>query len=347
MRSRAAWLPIPVRDGELAHGRLPLSPAGAALAIVVALVGATGSAQAQGADCYPACRSGYVCAPGGRCVSACNPECRAGELCTDQGQCVQAGPAGAPQASPPAGWGQPPPPQQPYPPQPPAYGAPAPGAQFPAAQPQPYQAPPGYGVPPPPAAAPPYAFQPATAPLPPRQRRHPSFVALPFLGINSYRGDAGRAIDPGFRLGTLLGGHIGDLFSINGEITFDFINPSNVDPGASYSSVDLDVALSPLVHIDAGKLELVAGPKLGLEWNFWSFDGSGVSGSGHSSGIVVGFNTGMFVHISRGVALGGLISFAIRDDHETCRTDAAGAESCSDTTYPSAKVLGLTLGALF
>lgn len=341
---------------EIARGRRRFWPALAAFASVVGMIAATGPARAQTATCYPACRSGYVCAPGGQCVSACNPACRPGERCTDQGQCLPPGQAGPPPPSPPPEVGQPLPsaaplPPQPYPARPPAYyGSPAGGGPPPAGQPYPYQPPPAYAVPPPPGSAagpPPYAYPPPPPPLPARERRHPSFVALPYVGINSYRGDGGKALDPGFRLGSLLGGHIGDLFSLNGEITFDFINPSNVNPGDSYSSLDLDIAFSPLVHFDAGNLEIVVGPKLGLEWNFWSYDGSGTSTSGHSSGIVAGVNTGMFVHVSRGVALGGLLSFVIRDDQQNCQT-TDGEQTCtSDITYPSAKVLGLALGALF
>jgi hypothetical protein len=48
--------------------------------------------------CFPACRTGYVCARGA-CVSRCNPPCGADETCTAQGECA-AGPA--PAAQPPA-----------------------------------------------------------------------------------------------------------------------------------------------------------------------------------------------------------------------------------------------------
>jgi hypothetical protein len=46
----------------------------------------TVSAAAGEAACFPACRSGFVCDPAGRCVSACNPPCDAGERC-EAGEC--------------------------------------------------------------------------------------------------------------------------------------------------------------------------------------------------------------------------------------------------------------------
>jgi hypothetical protein len=49
-------------------------------------------AQAPGASCTPACKSGFVCAPSGQCVSACNPSCGAHQRCTDAGTCVDDAP---------------------------------------------------------------------------------------------------------------------------------------------------------------------------------------------------------------------------------------------------------------
>ena len=38
------------------------------------------------AECFPECRSGYLCHLG-ECVSRCNPPCEAGTVCTDAGEC--------------------------------------------------------------------------------------------------------------------------------------------------------------------------------------------------------------------------------------------------------------------
>ena len=57
--------------------------------------------RAQDAECFPPCRSGFVCLAG-ECVSACNPPCPEGEACQD-GECV------VPQSSAPAASAPPPP----------------------------------------------------------------------------------------------------------------------------------------------------------------------------------------------------------------------------------------------
>ena len=53
------------------------------IAFLVLVFAAAGSspANAEGA-CFPACRSGFVCAPDGKCVSLCNPPCSASEVCS-------------------------------------------------------------------------------------------------------------------------------------------------------------------------------------------------------------------------------------------------------------------------
>ena len=56
------------------------------LVLVVIIVGSS-RAEAEGAGaCFPACRSGFVCAPDGRCVSPCNPPCSGSEVCS-AGEC--------------------------------------------------------------------------------------------------------------------------------------------------------------------------------------------------------------------------------------------------------------------
>lgn len=43
--------------------------------------------EATTAECFPACRSGFLCHLG-QCVSACNPPCPGGSSCTPAGECV-------------------------------------------------------------------------------------------------------------------------------------------------------------------------------------------------------------------------------------------------------------------
>jgi hypothetical protein len=69
-----------------------VNPFGIGLAVVFvgtpvfAQAAPAGSRQGAGADCFPACRSGFLCNKG-VCVSACNPPCAANETCTSAGEC--------------------------------------------------------------------------------------------------------------------------------------------------------------------------------------------------------------------------------------------------------------------
>jgi hypothetical protein len=76
---------------KLAHS---LSAASAILAL-------GGTALAEGPECFPDCRTGYVCQQGS-CVSACNPPCAANERCTAAATCEpKPAPAAAPLPPPP------------------------------------------------------------------------------------------------------------------------------------------------------------------------------------------------------------------------------------------------------
>jgi len=65
------------------RSRYVLAAVSTAVTLVVPVLPAVAHAQA----CFPACRSGFVCAPEGKCVSECNPPCEGGSECRAQ-QCV-------------------------------------------------------------------------------------------------------------------------------------------------------------------------------------------------------------------------------------------------------------------
>ena len=60
-----------------------------------------------------------------------------------------------------------------------------------------------------------------------------------------------------------MGGRVNESFSINGELTIDFLNPKNVPSSSDVTELELDIAISPLFHVQTGNVELVVGPKLG------------------------------------------------------------------------------------
>ncbi|AKU98965.1 hypothetical protein AKJ09_05629 [Labilithrix luteola] len=51
------------------------------VALALGLFVAPAFADGSSSTCFPACRSGFVCTPDGRCVSECNPPCADGEIC--------------------------------------------------------------------------------------------------------------------------------------------------------------------------------------------------------------------------------------------------------------------------
>lgn len=74
---------------------------GAAAVCLLALsipAGVMAARDEAGDDCFPPCRSGYLCHEG-ECIEACNPPCPEGERCTDEGECVPA-PSAAPKPAP-------------------------------------------------------------------------------------------------------------------------------------------------------------------------------------------------------------------------------------------------------
>ena len=244
-------------------------------------------------------------------------------------------------------------------PPPPDYQQPPPGYQQqppPGYQQQPppgyqQQPPPGYQQPPPAGYPPPQAYgnsapPPGYAAAPPVKS---GFLALPYLGISSLQGTTGENNGAGFLLGALLGGRINPMLSLNGEVRFDILNPKNVNSGYDVGEAEFALSFSPLFHAPFPQGEFVIGPKLGifgyaLEAKYGGQTVDKVS----ASGLELGANAGVFFNISPTVALGGILSFTVRDPSKVCETVYGYAEQCNDSTdFDSQKVLGIHAGALF
>jgi hypothetical protein len=247
---------------------------------------------------------------------------------------------------------------------PPGYQAPPPGYQQqppPGYDQQQQQPPPGYQQQPPPGyyqqqpppgyyQQPPTAYQPppgAYAPPPPPQGKH-GFLALPYLGLESHQGSADSDLGTGFVLGTLLGGRLNPNFSINGEFRIDVLNPKNVPSGGDVTLVEVDFTASPLFHVPLPSGEIVLGPRLGFFGAASSVSYGGVEQMNSSaSGLVAGLNAGAFFDVSHSTALGGMVSFTIRDPSRACTT-VGGIEYCDENiNFRAEKVLGFQAGALF
>jgi len=299
---------------------------------------------------------------------ACSPACAAGQVCL-QGSCwIQ-----APSAGPPAPSGSPPPsrdlPPGPYPPAGPypptnSYPPPPPGS-YPPPPSAPYGYPPSSTYPPAPAyppgsayppgaaypaypAYPGYPTTPAPAPLPPR-RRNRIFQLMPYAGVHSYHGAGTANVRPGLHGGGLVGFRFQEVFSLNGELTLDSVDLSDLPAGDKLSEVDVSATISPLFSIIDGKLELAFGPKLG----FWlgSYDQTSLArgdGRGSFFGWDLGANVALMGQVGRRLWLGGLTSFDLRTFTSSCFTASGGEEGCTKTDLPPAdKVLALSLLLMF
>src|SRR5437868_1046483 len=82
------------------------------------------------------------------------------------------------------------------------------------------------------------------APPPPRHLKR-RFFAMPFAGVHSYQHSEASHYDPGARVGALLGGRIGDVASLNGEIAVNVSNVHGVPSGVSYEETNVVVGFSP------------------------------------------------------------------------------------------------------
>ena len=177
------------------------------------------------------------------------------------------------------------------------------------------------------------------------------FMAVPYIGMHSYQGAATQTYFPGFRLGTLIGGRINELMSLNWELTFDV---SNIDraPAAPTSSSEFafDFAFSPMIHIPAGAAELVVGPKLGVFWV--STDVRPVatysdSQSHQGTGILGGITAGTFMSVSSTVSLGVLVTGELRKIEHACTVNPGEVALCDIARGSSAASIGFSAAAMF
>ena len=142
---------------------------------------------------------------------------------------------------------------------------------------------------------------------------------MPYLGFTLPVGDGWAGFNASPRFGALLGWHATDRLSLNGECDVDYVRsylrgppPFEDTPRGSFWDGFLnpprhyiDLTLSPLVSLRAGQVRL--GPKIG----WFTSKGSDDWGPASGSGLLVGFNAGLFVPY-RSVSVGGLLTGSFR-----------------------------------
>jgi hypothetical protein len=153
---------------------------------------------------------------------------------------------------------------------------------------------------------------------------------MPYLGANIPVGDAGDSFDPGFRIGTILGGHVMPEVSLNGELAIDIMNPKNVPSGMSVTEVIVDVVFSPLFHFGTDQIEGFVGPRLGTFAMSASVSYQGTSMDGSVRGLAYGFNLGVAIPVGD-MAIGGLLSYTGRHATKVCSTISGEPEICDSS----------------
>ena len=162
--------------------------------------------------------------------------------------------------------------------------------------------------------------------------------AIPFLGMNSIAGDAGKGYGVGFRFGSLFGARFAENWSVSGEVVLDVLNTNSV-PGVSTSGWNGDVAVAPLYHYPLAQVELVAGPSVGTFLQLGRLKTSAMSETIWSYGWTIGANAGAFVPLHDRKALGVLFNFILHEPLKGCAD--AGMEICTTSNLPSVKMIGL------
>ena len=162
------------------------------------------------------------------------------------------------------------------------------------------------------------APKPASQAVPTPDHR-PTILFLPYLGFTLPVGDGWAGYKASPRFGAMLGWHATDRLSLNGECDVDYVRsylrgppPYEDTPRGNFWSGFwnpprhyIDLTLSPLVSLRAGQVRL--GPKIG----WFTSKGSDDWGPATGSGLLFGFNVGLFLPY-RSVSVGGLLTGSFR-----------------------------------
>jgi len=167
--------------------------------------------------------------------------------------------------------------------------------------------------------------------------------AMPFLGMNSIAGDAGKGYGVGFRFGSLFGLRFAQNWSVSGQVVLDVLSP-NSTPGLDRSGWNGDFAVAALYHYPLAQVELVAGPTVGTFFQLGRDKTSFMSETTWAYGWTIGANAGAFVPLRNRKALGVLFNFILHEPLKACAD--AGMEVCATSGLSSQTMIGFSLAAL-
>jgi len=167
--------------------------------------------------------------------------------------------------------------------------------------------------------------------------------AIPFLGMNSIAGNAGKGYGVGFRFGSLLGFRFAQNWSVSGELVLDVLNTDSV-PGLDTSGWNGDFAVAPLYHYPLPQVELVAGPTAGMFFRLGRIKDSLMSETTWAYGWTIGANSGAFVPLHDRKAIGVLFNLILHEPLKSCFD--VGTEMCRTSGLSSETMIGFSLAAL-
>jgi hypothetical protein len=130
-------------------------------------------------------------------------------------------------------------------------------------------------------------------------------------------------------------------WSLNVGFAFDKVNMD----AANASNYFFDIGFNPLLHFPLEKLEIVAGPVLGIFLDKGSAELGTVSIDTWAYGWTAGVNAGLLFPVGPKVRLGGLVNFFVRNPLKFCVT-ANGTDTCPSSGIDSNKVLAVSLAAM-
>src|SRR5262249_29414080 len=137
-----------------------------------------------------------------------------------------------------------------------------------------------------------------------------------------------------------------EMFSLNGEMTFDATERHDTGSGFDFSETLVDLTFSPLVHIASGRGDFVFGPKVGMFSSDGTADYGGLTVKAQSDGTVFGLNAGAFFALGDAGSLGFLFNFELKKADHGC-TSALGGTCDPAFGSDALKIFGIARAALF
>lgn len=168
---------------------------------------------------------------------------------------------------------------------------------------------------------------------PGRARADGSFEIIPQLGIGEPTGKGSSGYGPGLGLAVALGERITPLFSLHGELGYDWLNFSDVPAGIDISGHVLHLLAAPAFHAASGQADLSLGPTLGFFQISNDLKASQLSSqaSATAHGWQLGVRIMVLIAFNPSTSVGPYFSFARLWASKVCVASNGAAEICDDS----------------